>query len=145
MIVIDTDIISELSRPDRSPVVAAWGARQAWGELRTTAINVAEVRYGIALMPDGARREQVRREVEVLFAQFHELVLPLGNEAAARYAWIRSSKRAAGQPMAAFDALIAAICWEHGAALATRNTKDFTDCDIELVDPFQATRRSSRG
>lgn len=137
MIVVDTDIISELSRPDRSPAVAAWGARQAWDELRITAINVAEIRYGIALMPEGGRREQVQREVDGLLSHFHDLVLPLGEEAAARYAWIRSSKRAAGQPMAAFDALIAAVCWEHGAALATHNTKEFIGCDIDLIDPFQ--------
>src|SRR5215470_6685687 len=135
MIVADTNVVSELMRPAPSPVVLDWAGRQAAGELYTTAITVAEIRYGVERLPRGRRKDRLQSAADEVFAAFTEYVLPFDASAAVHYARIARHRDEAGLPIAGFDVQIAAICRAHGAALATRNTKDFLETGVEVIDP----------
>jgi predicted nucleic acid-binding protein len=138
VIVFDTNVISELMRSEPSSVVVGWVRSRRASELYTTSITLAEVRYGIERLPDGSRKQLLRTLADEVFAAFEEQVLPFDAEAATRYAAIVTERDRAGLPIDGFDAQIAAICRSHGAALATRNLKDFHGTGIEVLDPWQA-------
>jgi predicted nucleic acid-binding protein len=125
MIVLDTNVTSELMRPAPLLVVTAWVRARNARELYTTSITMAEIRYGIERLPDGRRKDLLRITAEDVFSAFAEAVLPFNAAAAAEYAGIVSRRDRTGAPIDGFDAQIAAICRTHGAALATRNVKDF--------------------
>ncbi|HYY88056.1 MAG TPA: type II toxin-antitoxin system VapC family toxin [Chloroflexota bacterium] len=136
MIVVDTNVVSELMRPSPSAVVVGWMRRND-SQLYTTSITLAEIRYGIERLADGRRKELLRSTAEEVFADFTERVLPFDAEAAVAYATIVSDRDRAGRPIDGFDAQIASICRAHRAALATRNAKDFQDTGIDVIDPWQ--------
>jgi len=136
MIVLDTNVVSELMRPDPDPGVARWVRERDRRELRTTAITIAEVRYGIARLADGRRKQALLAAADDVLAAFGDQVLPVDAAAAEHYAVIASSRERAGKPVAGFDALIAAVCRSRGAALATRNISDFDGTGIEIMDPW---------
>lgn len=137
MIVFDTNVISELMRSEPSSVVVEWVRSRPASELYTTSITVAEVRYGIERLPEGSRKQLLRAVAGEVFAAFEDQVLPFDAEAATRYAAVVSERDRAGLPIDGFDAQIAAICRRHGAALATRDLKDFHGTGIEIIDPWQ--------
>jgi toxin FitB len=136
MIILDTNVVSELMRPEPAPGVASWVRERDSRELRTTVITLAEVRYGIARLPDGRRKEVLLAAADDVFAAFADQVLQVDAAAAEQYAVIASSRERAGRPISGFDALIAAVCRSRGAALATRNVSDFDGTGIELIDPW---------
>ncbi len=145
MILLDTNVVSELMRAEPDPAVLAWVARQDRDALCTASIVQTEVLYGIALLPDGRRKSGLAAAAEAMFAEeFARRVLPYDGEAARRYAAIVTARRAAGKPIEAFDALIAATARVAGAALATRDIGGFADCGVELIDPWAATAGSPR-
>ena len=137
MIVVDTNVVSELMRPLPSPQVRAWVTAQAPGELCTTAITVAEIRYGLERLADGRRKQSLLAAATELFAAFSEYIQPFDADAAIWYATIVARRDRLGLPIDGFDAQIAAICRTRGAALATRNAKDFRDTGINVIDPWQ--------
>jgi toxin FitB len=141
MIVVDTNVVSELMRPSPSPVVVGW-VRHNESELYTTSVTLAEIRYGIERLADGRRKELLRSIAEEVFADFEERVLPFDAKAAVLYATIVSDRDRAGLPIDGFDAQIASICRAHRAALATRNSKDFQDTGIDVIDPWQPDRHA---
>jgi len=118
MIVADTNVVSELMRPAPSPALRAWMSRQAAGDLYTTAITVAEIRYGLERLPGGRRQDRLRAAADEVFAAFNEFVLPFEAGAAVHYARIARHRGEAGLPISGPDAQIAAICRVRGAALA---------------------------
>ena len=136
MIILDTNVVSELMRPEPAPGVASWIRDRDRRELRMTVITLAEVRYGIARLPDGRRKQVLLDAADEIFSAFADQVLPVDIAAAERYAVIASSRERAGKPIAGFDALIAAVCRSRGAALATRNVTDFDGTGIEIIDPW---------
>lgn len=136
MIILDTNVVSELMRPEPAARVANWVRDRDRRELRTTAITLAQIRYGIARLPDGRRKQVLLAAADEAFSAFAEQVLPVDTAAAEHYAFIASSRERAGTPIAGFDALIAAICRSRGAALATRNVSDFDGTGIEVIDPW---------
>jgi predicted nucleic acid-binding protein len=139
VIVVDTNIISELMRPDPHPKVLAWVAAQPRTLLCTTHINQAEILYGIAALPEGRRRTALAAAAEGMFAEdFAGRILPFGAAAAARYAEIVMARRRAGNPIEGFDALIAATALAAGANVATRDTTGFAGCGLTLIDPWTA-------
>jgi toxin FitB len=142
MIILDTNVVSELMRPEPAPPVASWVRDRDRRELRTTTITLAEVRYGIARLPDGRRKQVLLAAADDIFTAFEDQVLPVDTAAAENYAIIASSRERAGKPIASFDALIAAVCRSRGAALATRNVADFEGTGIEIIDPWQANSDS---
>ncbi|PRE45501.1 type II toxin-antitoxin system VapC family toxin [Burkholderia multivorans] len=137
MIILDTNVLSEALRPTPNDVVMAWLDAQPRSSLFTTAITRAEIFYGLGLLPDGSRRHQLTRVVEVIFDEdFAGRVLGFDSDAADAYATIAVARRSAGRSISQFDAMIAATAQSRGAALATRNVKDFTDCGISVIDPW---------
>ena len=137
MIVLDTDVVSELMGATPAPAVLAWLGELSGEYLYTTAVTVAEIRYGIARLPEGRRREALHQAASEVFAAFPEQVLPFDLLAANAYADVVAHREAVGNPIDGFDAQIAAICRAHAAALATRNTKDFAETGIVIVDPWR--------
>ena len=137
MIVLDTNVLSELIRPAPAPAVAAWVAARSRSDLFTTAITEAEMRYGLALLPSGGRRAALAGALERLFAEGLEgRVLPFDRAAAGAYAAIAADRRRAGRPVKEADAQIAAVARSRGAAvIVTRNTIDFEDCGVALLNP----------
>ena len=137
MIVLDTNVLSEALRRAPDALVMAWLDAQPRSSLFTTAITRAEIFYGLGLLPDGSRRRELTRAVEAIFDEdFSGRILGLDSDAAAAYAEIAVARRNAGRPISQFDAMIAAVARSRGAALATRNVKDFTDCGVSVIDPW---------
>ncbi len=136
MIILDTNVVSELMRPQPAPQVADWVRLRDRRELRMTSITLAEIRYGIARFPDGRRKQVLLDSADDIFRTFSDQVLPVDEAAAEQYAVVASRRDRAGKPIGGFDALIAAACRSHDAALATRNLPDFTGTGIELIDPW---------
>ena len=137
MIVVDTNVVSELMRPSPSPQVREWVIAQAPGELCTTAITVAEIRYGLERLADGRRKQSLLAAATELFAAFSEYIQPFDADAAIWYAAIVARRDRLGLPIDGFDAQIAAICRTCSAALATRNAKDFRETGIDVIDPWR--------
>lgn len=134
--VLDTNVVSELMRPEPAPQVADWVRRRDRRELRMTSITVAEIRYGIARLPSGRRKQTLLDAAGDVFRRFPDQVLPIDQAAAEQYATIALARERAGRPIPGFDALIAAVCRSRNAGLATRNLADFDGIGIELVDPW---------
>ena len=139
MIVLDTNVIAELMKPAPSTVVRAWVSSQSSMSLFTTAVNVAEILYGIERLPQGRRKRQLRELVGDVFSAFDDKVLAFDHETARAHASLVDRRSRLGRPVEGFDAQIAAICAVHGATLATRNLKDFVDTGISAVDPWSTT------
>lgn len=139
MIVVDTNVVSELMKPSPSSVVREWLLGQRPTELFTTSITVAEILYGIERLPEGQRKDMLRTAAADVFTAFEDHVLPFDHDAAAAYAPLVHRRDQRGLPIDGFDAQIAAICGTHHATLATRNVKDFEHTGITLVDPWKAT------
>lgn len=139
MTVLDTNVISELMRADGSPEVFQWVSSQLPTELFTTAISEAEIFYGIELISKGKRRDALLAAAEELFGGiFLHRVLAFDSAAARAFSLIQASRRKLGKPIRHADAQIAAITQIHGAALATRDVRDFANCDIRVVDPWHS-------
>lgn len=140
MIILDTNVISELMRPAPNAAVVAWIAAQPRALLHTTHINQAEILYGIAAMPAGRRRTQLDEVAQAIFAEeFAGRILPFGSDAAARYPDVVMTRRRAGMPIDGFDALIAAIALGAGADVATRDTGGFSGCGLTVLNPWTAS------
>lgn len=135
MIIIDTNVISEMMRgaPDRE--VLAWTATA--GRLHTTAITLAEVEHGIARLPAGQRRDQLATTAARVFADFDDVIVPFDGRAARRYGGIVAGRERVGRPIATADAQIAAICASREARLATRNAADFDATGVSLINPWE--------
>jgi toxin FitB len=136
LIVMDTNVVSELMRAEPAEAVARWVGLQPAGELATTAVTVAEIGYGIQRLPAGRRRELLRAAAADVFDAFPDLVLPFDGAAASLYPGVVVERDSAGLPISGFDAQIAAICRSKGALLATRNTADFASLGLVLVNPW---------
>jgi toxin FitB len=137
LIILDADVISELARPAPDPGVLSWVDSLEVSDLATTAISAAELHYGIARLPDGHRKRELAVVIRGILAEdFGGRVLPFDEGASVRYAEIVTGRHRAGRPIGVAVAQVAAICRELGAALATRNTGDFADTGIELINPW---------
>jgi toxin FitB len=138
VIILDTNVLSELMRPRPSATVVSWVGKQPAAELFTTSITEAEIFYGVELLTRGRRRDGLLAAAEAMFAQdFAGRILAFDSEAARGFARIAAHRRAAGKPISHADSQIAAIVRLHGALLATRNVADFADCEIRLIDPWE--------
>ncbi len=137
MIVLDTNVVSELMRRTPQSEVVSWLDDQLASDLFVTAVTEAEILTGIALLPAGARRGDLEVAATHAFgALFAGRVLPFDSEAARAYAVIAVGRRAAGRPIHQADCEIAAIARSRGAAVATRDVDDFEGCGIDVVNPW---------
>jgi predicted nucleic acid-binding protein len=139
MIVLDTNVVSEVMRviPDSS--VHEWYRRVPRSSLFVTAITEAEILSGIAVLPAGNRRSQLTaRVLETFQKSFAGRIFAFDSESAPHYAEIVSGRRRLGRPISPLDAQIAAIARGKGMAVATRNIRDFAKCGVDLIDPWTA-------
>ena len=137
MIVWDTNVVSELMRPEPHELVVAWTDRQPVDEVFITAITLAELWYGIGRLPTGRRRNELAEVFDqVATEDFEGRVLAFDGVAAAHYVDLVVDRERMGRPISMADAQIAAICRSHGAAIATRNVDDFADVGVDVVNPW---------
>ena len=134
---LDTNVVSELMRPQPDPSVLRWVDEQRSAELHLTAVTLAELLYGVGRLADGQRKSSLAEMVARLVAEdFDHRVLSFDAEAAAHYADIVVRRQRSGRPIGVADAQIAATCRSHGALLATRNGGDFEDTGVTLSNPW---------
>lgn len=140
MILLDTNVVSELMRPAPDPHVVAWVDARPTGELFVSAVTVGEIRLGIALLPAGQRQTRLARLADTMFEEdFSGRCLAYDRNAATEFADIVAARTRIGRPVSVEDAQIAAIGRAARFTLATRNTKDFTDIDgLSVIDPWQS-------
>ncbi len=137
MIVLDTNVLSELMKTVPDAAVFAWLERQRRAALFTTAVSLAEVYYRLEILPQGRRRASLTEAARAIFEEnFAGRVLSFDAEAAMIYSTTSAAHRRAGRPIGRFDCQIAAIARSRGATLATRNTVVFELCGISLVNPW---------
>lgn len=137
MILLDTNVISEVTRPEPHPNVARWMRETPRASLVTSVVVQAELLYGLSVMPDGQKRRLRLAQTEAVLAKF-KTILPLTAEAAVIFADLAAHRRKAGHPLPGFDGLIAATARAAGAAIATRDISGFENCGIELINPWEA-------
>ena len=137
MILLDTNVVSELMRPQPNAGVLDWAARQAASDLFLSTISEAELRYGVEILPAGERRDRLLDAVEAMLRdEFAGRILPFDSAAAQAYASIAAARRAAGRGIAHADCQIAAIARSRGASVATRDVGDFRGLRVNLIDPW---------
>lgn len=137
MIVLDTNVLSEVLRPAPDDRPLSWLAAQPRLALFTTTVTRAELLYGAQLLPNGHRKAALLAAIRQIFSlDMAGQVLGFDNGAADHYAEIAAVRKNCGKPISQFDAMIAAMAKSRGARLATRNVKDFVGCDIEVIDPW---------
>lgn len=137
MIILDTNVVSALMRPESNEIVADWADAQIKSLLWITTISVMEVRIGLILMPEGARKQALQRGFETLVRNvLSDRILPLDTEAAEAASRIAVLQMKRGVNADIGDYQIAGIAKARRAAIATRNVKDFAGLDIPLVNPW---------
>lgn len=137
MIILDTNVVSEVLRPRPDARVVAW-MQGLTGEVAITVITLAELLAGVRRLPDGTRRSVLTAGIDAAVEPYRRTaaILPFDEPAAEQYADVLAARQRAGRPIHTADAQIAAICRVHAAVCATRNTKDFEDAGIDLWNPW---------
>lgn len=137
MIVLDTNVVSELMKPAPNERVVDWLERQPQASLFTTSVTRGEVLFGVRMLPEGQRRQRLWTVAQAIFDEdFAGRVMAFDDDAADAFAEIGASRRTAGRPISQFDAMVAGIARSRGAAVATRNVEDFRDCGISILNPW---------
>ncbi|MCS5700365.1 type II toxin-antitoxin system VapC family toxin [Cyanobium sp. FGCU-52] len=140
MILLDTNVISELMRPQPEPRVLAWADGLNPDAVAITAMNEAEILHGLARMPDGRRKQNLQQGWEALMAElFTGRILPFTSEAAHWYAELLCHRDRSWRAMATADAVIAATALTHRASLATRDGADFAGIGLEVINPWTSS------
>lgn len=139
MIVLDTNVISEILKETSSdPHVINWFIAVPRRECRTTTITIAELMYGVAIAPEGRKRARLSEAITAFARTYADQTWSFDQQSAAHYASIAVARRRMGRPIGTQDAMIAAIARAHGAAVATRNVKDFEGTGVTLINPWEA-------
>ena len=138
MILLDTNIVSEVMRRKPSDRVLSWLNLRNNAELFVSSITIAEICYGLRILPVGQRRKQLETHFEQFIAQgFTGRIIEFDESAARVYAEIMGLRKEKGRPMSLPDGQIAAVARTNQLSLATRNIRDFAHCEIELINPFE--------
>ncbi|HWC21526.1 MAG TPA: type II toxin-antitoxin system VapC family toxin [Flexivirga sp.] len=139
MIVLDTNVISEIFRPRPNTRVVAW-LEGITGDVAITAVTLAELLAGVRRLPDGKRSSALAVKIDAALEPYRETssILPFDVKAAEHYADVLVAREKAGLPIHTADAQIAAICRAYGATCATRNVKDFNGTGVQVIDPWAA-------
>ena len=137
MLMLDTNMLSELMRAEPERKVVDWMVRQPSNALFTAAVCQAEILSGLAVMPTGRRRADLEYAARAMFAEdFDGRILPFHAEAAAAYADVFAARRKLGRPGGTIDLMLAAIARVHGASVITRNVADFEGVGLAIVNPW---------
>lgn len=149
MIILDTNMISEVMRPTPEPRVMAWLRKPPLRTLAVSAVTLAEIRYGLGRLPEGKRRFDLEERFRAFIARgFQDRILAFDAAAAEAYSAIVINREKAGRPIEAFDAMIAAIARVNSASIATRDVGGFEGCGVEIINPWheeQAVQNNSSG
>jgi predicted nucleic acid-binding protein len=137
MIVLDTNVISELFDGRVQSPVIGWLDLHDIEDLFLTSITIAELVYGAELLAEGKRKRAFQERIDAIVDEYDGRRLAFADEAAYLYGLISAKRKKAGHAMETKDAMIAAICLSHGATLATRNVRDFEGLDLPLINPFE--------
>ena len=138
MILLDTNVVSEIIRPDPSPTVLQWMNDQQGLELFITAVTKAEILYGVEILAKGKRRKLLESALQGMFdVDFGGRILPFDSACAGVFAGIAAARKRMGRPISVFDAQIAAIARVHRAKLATGNVSDFEHCQLSIINPWK--------
>ena len=136
MLILDTNMLSEMMRPEPERKVADWIVRQPSNELFTAAMCQAEILSGLAAMPSGRCRADLEEAARAMFAEdFDGRILPFDTEAAATYAEVFAGRRKVGEPSGTIDLMLAVIARTYGASVVTRNVADFEGVGVAIVNP----------
>ena len=139
MILLDTNVLSELMRAKPAPEVVAWIDSQPTSQLYISAITVAEILYGIARMADGKRKQSLLALVTLMFDEdFAGRILSFDADAAIHYAGLAAESEAKGKVVDMADGQIAAIAALHDARVATRNVRHFDCLGVPVINPWEA-------
>jgi len=137
VILLDTNVISELMRAVPNPRVNAFVHVRPLEDVAIAAISEAEIRYGIARMPVGRRRDELAAAFTAFLDQgFRQRILSFDSACAIGYSTVRFRRESMGRPAQTLDALIAGTALGHDADVATRNVTDFADCGIVVINPW---------
>ena len=137
MIILDTNIISEFMTSPPVSSVLEWLNAQDSLSLYLTTISIAEIGFGLRIMPIGKRRSMLEEQFEqFVTTAFESRILSFDEAAARKYGEIKGHRKEIGRPLSDLDGQIAAIAQANGFVIATRNTKDFEFCGVELINPF---------
>jgi len=138
VILLDTNVLSELMKPCASKAVVEWLDQQQPEDLYISAITRAEIELGLNLLPGGKKRDRLRQAAGEMFEEFVGRCLPFEEFAAVVYGELVAQRQASGRPISVEDAQIASIALVHDLMLASRNTGDFESVhDLSLVNPWR--------
>lgn len=137
MIVLDTNVVSEITRPSPDANVLAWLNAQAPATLFLSSVTAAELLFGIAAMPQGKRQQQLQQAIEGILQAFDQRILPFDTEAAQHYADLAVGARKAGLGFPVPDGYIAAIAASRKFIVATRDTAPFAAAGLEVINPWK--------
>jgi len=136
MIIVDTNVLSELVRPHPDERVTAWFGARGVEELWTTATTEAEMLIGLAVMPAGRRKAELQSAIATVLGSFENRILPFDRDATRQLAAVYLERRMAGREPKFVDSQIAAIARVHGSAVATRDVDDFEHSGIDVINPW---------
>ena len=137
MILFDTNLISEALKSACDPHVAAWLNTCPAPDMWTTAINLAELRFGVALLPEGQRKTMLHRDLERLLSKaFENRIIAFDANCSAAFGDIAASMRRRGRAIGVPDCQIAAIAMVHGLTVATRDVQPFADAGVSVISPW---------
>ncbi len=137
MLILDTNMLSEMMRPEPEHKIADWLVRQPSDELFTAAVCQAEVLAGLAILPSGRRRSDLEAAARAMFADdFGGRILPFDTEAASAYAEVFATRKKVGRPSGTIDLMVAAIARVRGASVVTRNVADFEAVGVAIINPW---------
>jgi predicted nucleic acid-binding protein len=137
MVILDTNVVSEMMKAAPSTTVLSWMNDQDASQLFLAAGTVGEIRYGLRVLPQGKRRRSLEEGFERILAEgFAGRVLAFDEAAAHRYGEVMGRRQEIGRPLPILDGQIASIAWSNGYAVATRNVQDFLECGVKIINPF---------
>lgn len=138
MIVLDTNVVSEVMKPKPSPQVLSWMTSYPRDRLFITTITQAEILYEVRLLPAGRRRAALESDIDAMLnVEFGGRILPFDEPAARAFSRIAAERHIGGHPVSDFDAQIAAIAFSRGASVATRDVHDFDGCGVVVLNPWK--------
>jgi predicted nucleic acid-binding protein len=139
MVLLDTNVVAEMMTASPAPAVVSWLNGQESSALFLTTVTIGEIAYGLRVMPHGKRRLQLEQGFERVLAEaFAGRILAYDEEAALQYGEVMGRRKEIGRPLSVPDGQIAAIARARGCAVATRNVRDFVDCGVEVLNPFES-------
>jgi toxin FitB len=138
MIIVDTNIVAEMMKPSPDPSVVSWLNDQESAALFLTTVTIGEIGFGLEILPRGKRRLHLEQGFERVIAEaFMGRILVFDEEASRHYGVVMGRRRVIGRPLSIQDGQIASIARAKGFAVATRNVRDFVECGVEVVNPFE--------